>query len=195
MRLILIRHGETQNNVDHLLDTAFPGAPLTERGQAQAATLPERLAHEPIEAMFASTLTRAQQTAAPVAAARGVEVEVIDGVEEIRAGVEEMSPDWSVYVAELNSWSPSNVDSKLEGGESAREFMTRFTTAVATIEARGHDCVAIVSHGAALRVWGLAQQPDFGAENAPPLQNTAWIVLTGSTRDGWTIEDWGQQGR
>lgn len=195
MRLILIRHGETRSNVEHLLDTAFPGAPLNETGLAQAQTLPERLAHEPIEAVFASTLTRAQQTAAPVAAARGLEVEVIDGVQEISAGVEELNPDWTTYIAELNSWSPTNADSKLEGGETAREFMTRFTRAVAEVEARGHACAAIVSHGAALRVWGLAQQPEFGMENAPPLQNTAWIVLNGSTRDGWTIEDWGQQGR
>lgn len=195
MRLILIRHGETQSNVDHLLDTAFPGAPLTEQGHAQAATLPERLAGEPIEAVFASTLTRAQQTAAPLAEALGLEVEVIDGVQEISAGVEEMNPDWSTYVAELNSWSPTNADSKLEGGESAREFMTRFTSAVTGIEARGYACVAIVSHGAALRVWGLAQQPEFGVVNAPPLENTAWLVLDGSTRDGWTIEDWGQQRR
>lgn len=81
MRLILIRHCETQSNVDHLLDTAFPGAPLTDQGHAQAATLPERLAGEPIEAVFASTLTRAQQTAAPLAEALGLEVEVIDGVQ------------------------------------------------------------------------------------------------------------------
>lgn len=195
MRLILIRHGETRSNVEHLLDTAFPGAPLNETGLAQAQMLPERLAHEPIEAVYASILTRAQQTAAPVAEARGLEVEVIDGVQEISAGVEELNPDWTTYVAELNSWSPTNADSKLEGGETAREFMTRFTRAVAEVEARGHACAAIVSHGAALRVWGLAQQPEFGMENAPPLQNTAWIVLNGSTRDGWTIEDWGQQGR
>lgn len=195
MRLILIRHGETRSNVEHLLDTAFPGAPLNETGLAQAQTLPERLAHEPIEAVYASTLTRAQQTAAPLAEARGLEVEVIDGVQEISAGVEELNPDWTTYIAELNSWSPTNADSKLEGGETAREFMTRFTRAVAAVEGRGHACAAIVSHGAALRVWGLAQQPEFGMENAPPLANTAWIILNGSTRDGWTIEDWGQQGR
>ena len=36
MRLILIRHGETQSNVDRLLDTAHPGAPLTATGLQQA---------------------------------------------------------------------------------------------------------------------------------------------------------------
>lgn len=192
MRLILIRHGETQNNVDHLLDTAFPGAPLTENGHAQAATLPERLAGEPIEAVYASKLTRAQETAAPLAAARELEVRVLEGVQEIAAGVEELSASWENYVNELNTWSPTNMDSKLEGGETAREFMARFTGAVATLA--GYDCVAVVTHGAAMRVWSLAQDPAFGFENAPPLQNTKWIVLNGSNSSGWSIESWGTAG-
>ena len=65
MRLILIRHGQTQSNVDHLLDTGHPGAPLTAEGRRQAATLVDRLAAEPIEAIYSSDLTRARQTAEP----------------------------------------------------------------------------------------------------------------------------------
>jgi len=56
VRLILIRHGQTQSNVDHLLDTGHPGAPLTEEGLEQAATLVDRLASEPIEAVYSSDL-------------------------------------------------------------------------------------------------------------------------------------------
>ena len=43
MRLILIRHGETTANVALALDTAFPGADLTELGHAQAAALTDTL--------------------------------------------------------------------------------------------------------------------------------------------------------
>ncbi|POC80683.1 histidine phosphatase family protein, partial [Vibrio vulnificus] len=39
MRLILIRHGQTESNVHRLLDTAMPGPGLTELGQQQAAGL------------------------------------------------------------------------------------------------------------------------------------------------------------
>lgn len=191
MRLILIRHGETQSNVDKLLDTAHPGAPLNERGLQQAVDLAEAIAHEEIDALFVSTLTRAQQTGAPLAAARGLEARIIDGVHEIQAGVEEMSPDWTAYVGMLETWSPTNLDAKLEGGESAREFMTRFDGAIAQIEADGHDCVAVVSHGAALRVWALAKDPAAWGEHTIPLRNTQWIVLNGSTADGWKIERWG----
>ncbi len=193
MRLILIRHGETQSNVDHLLDTAHPGAPLTQNGLQQARALAEAIAHEHIDALYVSTLTRAQQTAAPLAELRGIPVSVVDGIHEIAAGVEEMSPDWSAYVGMLNSWSPENLDARLDDGESAREFMARFDGAVAAIEAEGHGSVAIVSHGAALRVWALAQDPSVAGKSAAgPLRNTEWIVLNGSSAVGWRVERWGQ---
>lgn len=192
MRLILIRHGETQSNVDRLLDTAHPGAPLTEQGFQQAHDLAEAIAHEEIDAVFVSRLTRAQQTAEPLARQRRLEPTVIDGVHEISAGVEEMSPDWSTYVAMLESWSPENLDAKLEGGESAREFLQRFDDAISQIEQQGHENVAVVSHGAAMRVWAISKDPNWNREHAPALRNTQWIVMTGSTAEGWRIRRWGE---
>ncbi|MBK7822461.1 MAG: histidine phosphatase family protein [Tessaracoccus sp.] len=191
MRLLLIRHGQTQSNVNLELDTAFPGAPLNEKGLAQAEALVEALADERIDALYCSTLTRAQQTAAPLAAARGVEAVIVDGIQEIAAGVEEMSTNWRPYVEMLHSWSPTNLDVGLEGGETAREFVTRFTNAVAAIEQAGDEHVALVSHGAALRVWALTQDPSIGLGLAPHLDNTQWIVLNGSMSAGWKIERWG----
>ena len=193
MRLILIRHGQTQSNVDHLLDTAYPGAPLTDEGHKQARALPAAIAHEDIDALFASTLTRAQETAAPLAEARGLVMTVIDGVQEIAAGVEEMSRNWEPYVTELASWSVDNLDSKLEGGESAREFITRFDAAIASIEEQGHERVAVVSHGAALRVWAVSRDPEFPTYHARALRNTEWIVMNGTTDGGWRIESWGSE--
>ena len=190
MRLLLIRHGQTQSNVNRELDTAFPGAPLNEAGLAQAEALVEALAHERIDALYCSTLTRAQQTAAPLAASRALEAVIVDGIQEIAAGVEEMSTNWQPYVDMLNSWSPTNLDAGLEGGETARQFVTRFTNAVAAMEQAGDEHVALVSHGAALRVWAITQDPAVG-DLAPHLDNTQWITLNGSMTAGWRIERWG----
>ncbi|NLE97496.1 MAG: histidine phosphatase family protein, partial [Propionibacterium sp.] len=154
MRLILIRHGQTDSNLNRLLDTAHPGAPLNDTGQQQAAALVHQLADERIDALYASTLTRAQETAAPLAEARGLEVEIIDGIQEIAAGVEEMNADWTRYVGVLETWSPDNLDVGVEGGETAREFLTRYSEAMRKIEADGHEVAALVSHGAAMRVMG-----------------------------------------
>ena len=148
-----------------------------ENGLAQAEALVEALAHERIDALYCSTLTRAQQTAAPLAASRALEAVIVDGIQEIAAGVEEMSTNWQPYVDMLNSWSPTNLDVGLEGGETARQFVTRFTNAVAAMEQAGDEHVALVSHGAALRVWAITQDPTIGFDLAPPLANTQWITL------------------
>lgn len=193
MRLILIRHGQTESNVNRQLDTAHPGAPLNENGLRQAEALVERIAHEEIEALYASTLTRAQQTAAPLAAARGLTLNVLDGIHEIAAGVDEMSTDWRPYVEMLFSWSPTNLDVGMEGGETARQFIHRYTRAIARIESAGHDRAALVSHGAALRVWALTCVPTIAQSIVQPLHNTQWIVMNGSLADGWSIEQWGDR--
>lgn len=59
------------------------------------------------------------------------------------------------------------------------------------MEQAGDEHAALVSHGAALRVWALTQDPTISHEIAMPLENTKWIVLNGSTEDGWRIERWG----
>jgi len=191
MRLILIRHGQTDANVRRQLDTAYPGLPLNETGHAQAKALVDAISHERIDALYCSTLTRAQQTAAPLSEARGLDAVIVEGIQEIAAGVEEMNTDWGPYVDMLMSWSPTNLDVGLDGGETARQFITRFTNAIAAMEQAGDEHVALVSHGAALRVWALTQDPTISHEIAMPLENTKWIVLNGSTEDGWRIERWG----
>ncbi len=192
MRLILIRHGQTDSNVQHLLDTQAPGAPLNELGLQQARDLVERIADEPIEALYTSHLTRAKQTAEPLAGKLGLTPTVLEGLAEISAGDDEMSPDWTRYVAVLESWAPDNLDTGLPGGETAREFLTRYSGAVQEIEAAGHAVAAVVSHGAAIRVFGLTVHPSLSLETAQPLHNTEWIVLEGSTADGWKVVRWAE---
>ena len=74
MRLMLIRHGQTPSNVLGLLDTNPPGPGLTDLGIRQAAALPATLAGCRIDAIYASNQPRAQLTAQPLAAARGLPV-------------------------------------------------------------------------------------------------------------------------
>jgi broad specificity phosphatase PhoE len=67
VRLLLIRHAETTANAERLLDTAPPGADLTDLGRTQAAELVESLAEIPLDALYVSDLVRTHQTAAPLA--------------------------------------------------------------------------------------------------------------------------------
>ncbi|PWI14315.1 histidine phosphatase family protein [Streptomyces sp. Act143] len=196
MRLLLVRHGQTPSNVAFLLDTAIPGAGLTPLGERQAAALPEALAGEDIEALYASTLVRTQLTAAPLAAARGLDVLVRDGIREISAGDLEMLDGHSraghTYMETVFAWSAGDTARRMPGGENGIEALARYDAVIAEAADSGAGTVAMVSHGAAIRMWTAARAAnvdiDFAA--ARPLDNTGVVVLEGSPADGWKVLSW-----
>lgn len=188
MRLILVRHGRTDSNVSLLLDTGMPGADLDSSGLEQAASLVERLSEHPIEAVFVSDLVRTQQTARPLAQARGLEPRVLPGLREIPAGEDEMSADASRYVGTLIAWGEGDLHAKVPGGENALEFFARYDDAIDTVAASGAEVAMVVSHGAALRVWASARVEGFAeALGVAHLDNTGVIVVDGSPTEGWIL--------
>lgn len=68
--LILVRHGRSTANTAGLLAGWTPGVALDERGAAQAAALPGRLAELPIAEVVSSPLQRCQETIQPLLDAR-----------------------------------------------------------------------------------------------------------------------------
>ncbi len=113
MRLLLIRHGQTPSNVLSLLDTAVPGPGLTELGIAQAAALPATLDEYRIDAIYASSQHRAQLTAGPLAAARGLPIRVRDGLREVDAGdLEMLGDEVSIrkYQSTIRQWMGGAAD-------------------------------------------------------------------------------------
>jgi probable phosphoglycerate mutase len=196
MRLLLIRHGQTTANVDFLLDTAVPGAELTELGRRQAAAVPEALADEDIEALYASTLIRTQQTAAPLAAARGLDVRVRDGIRELTAGDLEMLPGDTEpgheYMRIVFAWAAGDTELRMPGGESGTEALARYDGVIAEAADSGARTVAMVSHGAAIRMWTSARADniDVNFAAARPLDNTGIVILDGSPADGWKALSW-----
>ncbi|MGK9146973.1 histidine phosphatase family protein [Plantibacter flavus] len=195
MRLILIRHGQTSSNVAGLLDTAIPGAVLTPLGEEQAAALPGALVAESIDRVYASTAARAQQTAAPLAAARGLEVVVRDGLREIGAGDGEMRSDAEAvqrYIDVMIAWALGDLDTRMPGAENGHEVFARFDAVIEEIVASGVETAAIVSHGAMLRSWlGLrATNVDGHFVGAHPITNTGVIIVIGDQEIGWRVETW-----
>lgn len=194
MRLILVRHGQTSSNVAGLLDTGAPGAELTPLGHQQAAALPGALAGHDIEALWVSTLVRTQQTAAPLAAARGLEVVVRDGIREVRAGAYEMRGDDEAvrgYLETVFAWPDGGLHTRMPGGESGAEFLGRYDDVVAEVAASGVRTAVLVSHGAAIRAWVAARTDNVPVEFAAwnPLSNTGAVVLDGDVT-GWHAVMW-----
>ena len=194
MRILLVRHGQTTSNVDGALDTEVPGAGLTDLGREQAAALVDVLGGEPLRAIHVSSLIRTQQTAAPLAAALGLEVVVRDGVREIRAGDLEMrtdEPSVKTYLETVLAWTRGELDVRMPGAESGAEVLARFDAVVAEILASGAELALIVSHGAMIRCWTACRSSnvgsDFVAQN--PLGNTGTVVVEGDAA-GWRVLTW-----
>jgi probable phosphoglycerate mutase len=194
MRLLLIRHGQTIDNVRGALGTVIPGPPLTELGEQQAAAVPTALAETPIDAIYVSTMLRTQLTAAPLSTARGVDVEVIDGIQEIDAGALEGHSDEDAiraYMGTIFSWWV-DTDARIPGGENGTEFFGRFDAAIEHIAVEHDGTVAVVSHGAAIRAWTARSSANLDADfsRTHQLDNTAIVVMEGSPTHGWVTTQW-----
>ncbi|MCW2829570.1 MAG: histidine phosphatase family protein [Aeromicrobium sp.] len=195
MRLILIRHGQTPANVDGVLESTVPGPGLTALGERQAVELVEALADERIDALFVSSMVRTQLTAAPLAAARGLEPVVHPGLREIAAGdVEGHTDHDSVhqYVSTLLSWCEGHLDVRMPGADTGHEVIARFDEVVAQAEDLGVDTVAFVSHGAMIRAWCAARGDNIDLEfvSTHYVVNTGIVVVEGSTAGGWEVTSW-----
>ncbi|BDZ59697.1 isomerase [Barrientosiimonas endolithica] len=195
VRLLLIRHGQTPANVAHSLDTLLPGPGLTELGAEQAAAIPEAVADQGVQAVYASRALRAQLTAAPLAEALGVPVQELPGAHEVQAGdVERCNDRESIeqYLGVLFEWAHGNLDVRMPGGETGEEFVARMDDSLRQVAAGGADVAAVVSHGAAIRVWTTLRAGNLGARFAEhnPLGNTGVVVVEGDPDSGWIATSW-----
>jgi broad specificity phosphatase PhoE len=153
LQLVLVRHGESEGN----RDGAFAGhspSPLTALGRAQALRVAEALASSPPEAIYASDLRRALDTAAPLAAHLGMPVIARESLRERDMGawvgrtfkdIEANHPDdWRRLV-------DRDPDHRPPGGESHRACGARVAAALDEIlAAHPEGRVVVVSHGVAM---------------------------------------------
>jgi probable phosphoglycerate mutase len=156
-RLILVRHAESEANVVDSLHTQVPGPPLTGLGREQADALVEALADEDVRAVWASTMLRAQQTAAPLAAARGLQVRVEDGLREVDVGDLHDRRDAEAHDQlgdVMAGWMlRGDVSLRCPGGECGSDVTGRFGSVLtAVLDELEEGSAVVVAHGAALRL-------------------------------------------
>lgn len=151
--LLLIRHGLTDSTGKRLYGWT-PGVHLSDRGREQAERLAERLAGVPIRAIYSSPLERCTETAEPLAAATGVEVQVHDDLGEVRYGTWTGRP--LAQLARTKLWrTVQHVPSRARfpGGESLLEVQGRAVRATDRILAsHPKGTAAVFSHGDVIRL-------------------------------------------
>jgi alpha-ribazole phosphatase len=151
-RLVLIRHAEPDESMRGRsygrLDVG-----LSPAGRAQAAAIAETLRDTRLDAIFASPLRRAIDTAAPLAEARGLRVVAHDGLRELDFGALEglTFDEIARERPELyESWMTDPTEMRFPAGESFADLRERALAAAAEIRSE-HEQAAIVTHGGVTR--------------------------------------------
>ena len=153
MRLILVRHGETEWNRQSRI-IGHTEIALNETGRRQATLLAQALRNEKVSAIYASPLQRTRETAAEISRVLGVKVTFDDALKEIAAG--EIDGMTFEEVAEHHSdffqlWMKGDPLLRLPGGESFTSLRNRTWPAVQRIVGKHSDGdVIIVSHTLAI---------------------------------------------
>ncbi len=152
-RIYLIRHAESVANAG----SYFAGqsdAPLSERGRRQAEALGRAFSRVPLDALYASDLGRARDTAEAVRRGRGLDVVIEPGLRE-----RDMGELAGVSFDEVRAQRPElwqklmarDPDAAPPGGESHVELAARVRSVLAAIVPRHRGLsLALVAHGGTL---------------------------------------------
>jgi probable phosphoglycerate mutase len=154
-RLLLVRHGATQLTAENRFSGAV-GVDLSDEGRRQAQRLGERLADDPICAVYCSPLSRTVETAEIVARPHGHTPVRRDGLREISHGRWEGLTRDEVearYPGEYEDWEADPFTFAPEGGESGLAVLARALPVIREIVlAHEGKNVLVVSHKATLRI-------------------------------------------
>lgn len=200
MRVTFIRHAESVGNASGLIDTSTPGPVLTDIGKHQAQAVAAVLGDSGFDAIYASTMVRTQLTAAPMSHRLGMPVHVLDGLQEIEAGVFENLPESAAvtgYGMYPVAWATRDDRGlRIPGSIDGNEFDTRMDGALQRIWDNGDRNSAVFSHGAAIMFWTLMNAENLTAADktdlltTAPLGNTDHVVVEGTPAGGWALVDW-----
>ena len=149
-QLILVRHGETVNNVAGIAQ-GWNDSALSERGREQVRAAAKRLATFGANALYSSPLGRALSSAQIIAEATGLEVRTLDGLREMGYGRWEGQSFLDVRKADRDIYGKwiEDGDCPCPEGESHNDVRRRLEAAFAQIDATRP---IVVAHGTAIRI-------------------------------------------
>lgn len=148
-KLVLVRHGQTDFNVQHRLPGQLPGVPLNEEGRREAQATGEALAALPLTSIIASPLERTMETAGFVNGSRGLAIQQDRDLLDTDYGkfngmnyleLDKNDPQWAHFVTNPTR-SPRGVESFAEVQRRAVRAAERWRAAP-----DAGEWVALVTH-------------------------------------------------
>ena len=153
--LILIRHGETDWNMDQRIQGHMDIA-LNRAGLAQAAAIGRRFDGDKIDVLVSSDLRRAMQTMAPIAEGRDLPVLPDQRLRERHLGIlqgKTRDEAQRLTLAAYEVFRSRAPGAELEGGESLNAFAKRVLDALADLtETHRNKRIVAVTHGGVLDI-------------------------------------------
>lgn len=155
-KIYIIRHGQTDFNLQSIVQGSGVDSSLNDRGQAQARAFFEHYKDIPFDKVYTSTLMRTRQSVQGFLA-MGIPSESLAGLNEISWGTKEgfkITPEEDQYYHYmLRQWQLGNTTLKIEGGESPDDVVKRMKPALDHIMAQTNEgTVLICMHGRAIRI-------------------------------------------
>ena len=181
-RLLLARHGETDDNLEPLRAQGFRDTPLNDVGIEQAHLLAERVAEDyDVSSLWTSDLARAAVTAQIVGARIGLEPQSDPRLREGNRG------DWEgrLFVdiaredpAGYAAWMRAGAGFRFPGGESLQEHADRVWAALEEIRAEAPLPALVVCHRGSIRTVLCRSDPrGLDAFHDYDVPNTAVVAI------------------
>ena len=192
-RVLAIRHGETDWNVDGRIQGQLD-VPLNAMGRWQVHRLALALADEDIAAIYSSDLLRALETAQAVARGCGRPIVTDTGLRERGFGefeglsYAEISRRWPAL---SERWRRRDPTFGAPGGETLNDFYARSVAAATQLAARHPgQTIALVSHGGVMDcLYRAASRVALDAPRSWQLGNASINRLL-YTPQGFTLVGW-----
>ncbi len=190
-KLCIVRHGETAWNAEHRVQGQLD-VPLNAIGYAQALAVSQVLAKEKFSAISSSALSRARQTAQPIANFLGAKILLEKDLRERHYGIFERLTYAEVkqlYPEDYARFEARDPEYAFRTGESLRDFSERSISTITRIaNAHPDEIILVFTHGGVLDklyrfIIGLplSAARDFGIPNCGinriELSSSNWKIL------------------
>ncbi len=153
MKIYIVRHGETDYNLNGIVQGSGVDSSLNETGREQARHFYARYHDEDFEVVITSDLKRTRETVARFIE-EGTPWEVHPEITEMSWGSHEGKQGTAESIAEYRAikdgWAEGRIDGRIGGGESAREMGERLQRFIDHLRERPEEKILICSHGRAM---------------------------------------------
>jgi probable phosphoglycerate mutase len=155
-KIYIIRHGQTDYNLQGIVQGSGVNSSINETGRQQAHAFFEAYKNIPFDKIYTSELKRTTESAQPFIDL-GIPFVPLEGLNEISWGKKEGQPitleEDAYYNWMLAQWQEGNTSERIEGGESPEDVTKRQDGAINYIMSNTDEStILICMHGRAMRI-------------------------------------------